>query len=100
MKKGLIFCFFLGNMSVMLKSYFLKRLLLIPVTLFGIMALNFLFVQLAPGGPVEQMMMKLDEVIKRFSSNDMVFENTADYDKLNRAVEGTDKNLIESYKNE
>lgn len=42
----------------------------------------------------------IDEVIKRFSSNDMVFENTADYDKLNRAVEGTDKNLIESYKNE
>lgn len=60
MKKGLIFCFFLGNMSVMLKSYFFKRLLLIPVTLFGIMALNFLFVQLAPGGPVEQMMMKLE----------------------------------------
>lgn len=44
----------------MKKSYFLKRLLLIPVTLFGIMALNFLFVQLAPGGPVEQMMIKLE----------------------------------------
>lgn len=44
----------------MKKSYFLKRLCLIPVTLFGIMALNFLFVQLAPGGPVEQMMMKLE----------------------------------------
>lgn len=44
----------------MRKSYFLKRLLLIPVTLFGIMALNFLFVQLAPGGPVEQMMIKLE----------------------------------------
>ena len=40
--------------------YFFKRCLLIPVTLFGIMALNFLFVQLAPGGPVEQMMMKLE----------------------------------------
>ncbi len=41
--------------------YFLKRLLLIPVTLFGIMALNFLFVQLAPGGPVEQMMIKMEQ---------------------------------------
>ncbi len=41
--------------------YFFKRLLLIPVTLFGIMALNFLFVQLAPGGPVEQMMMKMEQ---------------------------------------
>ena len=44
----------------MKKAYFLKRLALIPVTLFGIMALNFIFVQAAPGGPVEQMMMKLD----------------------------------------
>lgn len=42
------------------KAYFIKRLLLIPITLFGIMSLNFLFVQLAPGGPVEQMMMKLE----------------------------------------
>lgn len=41
--------------------YFCKRCLLIPITLFGIMALNFLFVQLAPGGPVEQMMMKLEQ---------------------------------------
>ena len=40
--------------------YFLKRLALIPITLFGIIALNFAIVQMAPGGPVEQMMMKLD----------------------------------------
>lgn len=44
----------------MKRDYFLKRLLLIPLTLFGIMALNFLFVQMAPGGPVEQMMLKLE----------------------------------------
>lgn len=42
------------------KSYFLKRLLLIPLTLLGIMTINFLFVQLAPGGPVEQMMFRLE----------------------------------------
>ena len=41
-------------------AYFLKRILLIPVTLLGIIALNFAIVQMAPGGPVEQMMMKLD----------------------------------------
>ena len=40
--------------------YFLKRLALIPITLFGIIALNFAIIQMAPGGPVEQMMMKLD----------------------------------------
>ena len=39
--------------------YFLRRLALIPLTLFGIMAVNFLFVQLAPGGPVEQVIAKL-----------------------------------------
>lgn len=40
-------------------SYFLKRLIFIPVTLLGIMTINFFFVQLAPGGPVEQMMVRL-----------------------------------------
>ena len=44
----------------MKKSYFLKRLLFIPLTLFGIMVLNFLFIQLAPGGPVEQVLMRLE----------------------------------------
>ena len=43
-----------------MKKYILKRLLLIPLTLFGIMLVNFLFIQLAPGGPVEQMMMKME----------------------------------------
>ncbi len=41
------------------KEYFLKRLLFIPITLLGIMTVNFLFVQIAPGGPVEQMMTKI-----------------------------------------
>ncbi|RPJ07067.1 MAG: microcin C ABC transporter permease YejB [Spirochaetaceae bacterium] len=34
--------------------YILKRLLLIIPTLFGIMVVNFIIVQTAPGGPVEQ----------------------------------------------
>ena len=40
-------------------KYVLRRLALIPLTLFGIMAVNFLFVQLAPGGPVEHIAAKL-----------------------------------------
>lgn len=40
-------------------KYFLRRLLLIIPTLFGIMVLNFLIVQAAPGGPVEQVIAKL-----------------------------------------
>lgn len=42
-------------------QYVLKRLALIPLTLFGVMLLNFVFIQLAPGGPVEQMMMKMEK---------------------------------------
>jgi microcin C transport system permease protein len=36
-------------------SYILRRLILIVPTLLGIMAVNFVIVQAAPGGPVEQM---------------------------------------------
>ena len=35
-------------------AYIIRRLLLIVPTLFGILLLNFLIVQAAPGGPVEQ----------------------------------------------
>ncbi len=41
-----------------MKIYILKRLSLIPLTLFGILLLNFVIVQLAPGGPVEQVLAK------------------------------------------
>lgn len=39
-----------------MRNYIIKRLLLIPVTLLGILALNFVIVQFAPGGPVEYVM--------------------------------------------
>ncbi|HRJ61147.1 MAG TPA: microcin ABC transporter permease, partial [Azospirillaceae bacterium] len=35
-------------------AYILRRLLLIIPTLIGIMVVNFLIVQIAPGGPIEQ----------------------------------------------
>ena len=41
-----------------MSNYIIKRLLLIPLTLFGIMLLNFCIIQFAPGGPVEQVMAK------------------------------------------
>lgn len=40
-------------------AYIFRRLLLIIPTLFGILLLNFLIVQFAPGGPVEQTVAKL-----------------------------------------
>ena len=40
-------------------AYILRRLLLIIPTLFGIMVINFIIVQWAPGGPVEQVIAQL-----------------------------------------
>src|SRR5688572_12246370 len=40
-------------------AYIIRRLLLIIPTLFGIMVLNFVIVQFAPGGPVEQTIAEL-----------------------------------------
>src|SRR5215204_4766119 len=40
-------------------AYIIRRLLLMIPTLFGIMAISFLIIQFAPGGPVEQMIAKL-----------------------------------------
>lgn len=41
-------------------AYVIRRLALIPLTLFGIMLVNFVIVQLAPGGPVEQMIARIE----------------------------------------
>lgn len=40
-------------------AYIVRRLVLLAPTLFGIMVINFLVVQAAPGGPVEQMIARL-----------------------------------------
>ncbi len=40
-------------------SYIIRRLLLIVPTLFGIMVINFIIIQAAPGGPVEQMIARI-----------------------------------------
>ena len=43
-------------------SYFLRRLILIIPTLFGIILLNFLIIQFAPGGPVENTIARLQGI--------------------------------------
>ncbi|MBX6376809.1 MAG: microcin ABC transporter permease, partial [Acetobacteraceae bacterium] len=40
-------------------AYLLRRLLLVVPTLFGIILINFVVVQFAPGGPVEQLLAEL-----------------------------------------
>ncbi|MGI9509249.1 MAG: microcin C ABC transporter permease YejB [Geminicoccaceae bacterium] len=55
-------------------AYIVRRLLLIVPTLLGIMALNFLVVQIVPGGPVDQVLSKIQgsgvDVTARVSGND------------------------------
>ncbi|ODM42454.1 microcin C ABC transporter permease YejB [Cereibacter johrii] len=41
-------------------AYILRRLLLIVPTLFGIMVINFVLTQFVPGGPIEQVLARLD----------------------------------------
>ena len=41
-----------------MRNYIIKRLLLIPLTLLGILTINFVIVQTAPGGPVEYILAK------------------------------------------
>ncbi len=51
-------------------AYILRRLLLILPTLFGIMVINFTLVQFVPGGPIEQIIARMDgggDVFERFA---------------------------------
>lgn len=41
-----------------MKNYILKRIFLIPLTLLGILIINFAIVQFAPGGPIEHTLAK------------------------------------------
>ena len=41
-----------------MRNYIFKRILLIPLTLLGILTINFVIVQFAPGGPVEHTLAK------------------------------------------
>jgi len=43
-------------------AYIIRRLLLILPTLLGIMVVNFVIIQAAPGGPVEQVLAQLEQV--------------------------------------
>lgn len=41
-----------------MRNYIIKRIALIPITLLGILLINFAIIQLAPGGPVEHSLAK------------------------------------------
>jgi microcin C transport system permease protein len=57
-------------------AYILRRLMLMVPTLLGIMVINFVIIQAAPGGPVEQMMSQLQGTAG--SATDRVSGNVSD----------------------
>ncbi len=73
-------------------SYLFRRLLLVIPTLFGIMVINFIIIQAAPGGPVEQMIAKI-----RGSQVDATARITGSTMESTAAFEGfSDANVYES----
>ena len=88
-------------------AYIIRRLLLILPTLFGIMVINFAIVQIAPGGPVEQMIAKIqgtaiDPTLRvSGSGGDMVKDNKQtpqlqqqDSGRTYRGAQGLDPQFI------
>ncbi len=77
-------------------NYILRRLLLIVPVLFGIMVLNFIIVQLAPGGPVEQLIAQAQgeagSATDRFTSGQSDLQGTTGLDAQGAAQDaGTSK---------
>ncbi len=83
-----------------MSSYILRRLALMIPTLLGIMLVNFAIIQAAPGGPVEQMIAKLEgfevNAISRIggSSNAEVQQMSLDESGEYRGRRGLDPELI------
>jgi microcin C transport system permease protein len=80
-------------------AYIIRRLLLIVPTLFGIMVLNFVIVQFAPGGPVEQTIARLKGTVVSVSepivgSSSDFSSRQGDDDSGYRGARGLDPGII------
>lgn len=94
-----------GGLSKMY-LYILKRLLLIIPTLFGIITINFFIIQLAPGGPVEQTINKINAMnaaTESYGGNAKIGAYRSDNNLDSEALEqlkkqyGFDKPILERY---
>lgn len=79
-------------------NYIIRRLLLIIPTLIGIMTINFFVIQLAPGGPVDQMIAKLqgqgEEHIERVTQRQGELVKTGQDKPGSRGTRGMDPELV------
>ena len=73
-------------------GYILKRLFLVIPTLFLIITINFFIIQLAPGGPVERMLAKIEHVETGFEAHQMR-SGASQYHK-----DGLDPQMVEKLK--
>ncbi|WP_127114605.1 microcin C ABC transporter permease YejB [Shimia sediminis] len=85
-------------------AYILRRLLLVIPTLLGIMIINFTLVQFVPGGPVEQIIAKVQgegDVFSSFAGGDQdVAEETFGSDSDYLGARGLPKEFIEELEKE
>ena len=86
-------------------NYIIKRLFLIIPTLFGILAVNFIIIQAAPGGPVEKAIAQIKgtevSVTERFTSSggeqlssSQTRNNFSSTENKYRGSQGIDPDLI------
>ena len=86
-----------------MKNYILKRILLIPLTLLGILTVNFAIIQLSPGGPVEYMLAKYQgmnvDSKAQFTSTAQVQHKASDMQKY-RGSQGVPDDLVKALEKE
>jgi microcin C transport system permease protein len=75
-------------------AYLFRRMLLIIPTLFGIIAINFFVVQLAPGGPVEQAIAQLKGHGGSMGAGGGAAETAMPSASLYRGAQGIDPHMV------
>ncbi len=78
-----------------MRNYIVKRLLLIPFTLLGILLINFAIIQLAPGGPVEHTLAKYRGMnVNATAQISSSVELQAAGDNMYRGAQGVPEELV------
>jgi microcin C transport system permease protein len=81
-----------------MSGYFLKRFLLIFPTLFVIILINFLIIQIAPGGPIDKIIAKINSpthLVSEVSNLDISPNNISN---IENSYSGIDAEIIEKIK--
>lgn len=79
-----------------MSAYILRRLLLMVPTLIGIMAINFVIIQFAPGGPVEQVIAQLQG--DNVSATSRISGGGGDFSGAGAAAQGGGDSINSKYR--